>query len=511
MFQHIRIKPSFYSLIYSRRFALGIGVFVLSTWISYYLFSTLKSALHLQDAFSTAYYGLILEREAFVELSFFEEYFLAFLACLMGQYFFFEFLFFKPYRSFHRPLARTLILTNNRNVLLNFIAVGGKFFLTLAVFYWGFVFSFEALLPWIYSILVLLIITLHLQAWTSIRQFYSQSLGWMLVLFLVYGGIAFGLAKYAKISFKPTLESIWETRPEAQLKIELPKGEYLRANNNNYSYINIPLYAGYKKADKTLQLLKKEKAQKAYPLDSFDYSLMLKKHKLKIPQAYHNNIGCLLAMDKKTKLVELETIRSLLLQNGIINIFYATNPSEFQEPIDYKEIGFWRKTRLMCPQLKKVLKSNMSIVKIWEGLKNETLCSGDLEYIQFWADKLSTYKTLIELKENNQVHLNGEKTNYQKIKPQIKSLIREQKEKLGLFIQMHPDASYQSYISLMENIDMAYWELWKEKGGRQFQLATEVDELPLAYQIKIKREYPKRIWESFNLKEKQLIEYLTSR
>lgn len=214
-------------------------------------------------------------------------------------------------------------------------------------------------------------------------------------------------------------------------------------------------------------------------------------------------------MDKRAKLSNLYQIRQILAEKGIHKIFYATNPAQFEEKNYANEIGFWRTSLPYCPLLDSTLKTNPSVLQFWRQLEKEVMCFGTLTKFDYWAKEFKNKEMRVELNKSNEILLNGKVTDVLAVKHQIQEKMKEQKGEFGVFVQLHPDANYQSYISLMENVDMAYLEIWQEAMENLYGVVDESFEyFPRAYRIEILKKYPRKVWESFDKRERKILDMI---
>lgn len=160
------------------------------------------------------------------EVSFYNLFF-AFLSVILGQSVCFVFWFDQPKKLFgNRNYRKSAIVNDQRFLNWYFLSWLSKMAIVFGIFF-GFVFqggwNVISFYPDYSYVFMLIIITLFLQTWTTIRLTYiRKSFKWFLVSIVCVSILSFGLSKINLVNYKSINHSIFSKNIHYKYKLDLP-------------------------------------------------------------------------------------------------------------------------------------------------------------------------------------------------------------------------------------------------------------------------------------------------
>ncbi len=160
------------------------------------------------------------------EVSFYNLFF-AFLSVILGQSVCFVFWFDQPKKLFgNRNYRKSAIVNDQRFLNWYFLSWFSKAAVVFGIFF-GFTFpesrNVFSLYPDFGYVFILILITLFLQTWTTIRLTYiRRSFKWFLVSMVCVSVISFGLSKFNLVNYKSINQSILSKNIHYKYKLDLP-------------------------------------------------------------------------------------------------------------------------------------------------------------------------------------------------------------------------------------------------------------------------------------------------
>lgn len=276
------------------------------------------------------------------EINFYNLFF-AFLAVIIGQSVCFVFWFDQPKKIFGiRNHRKTAIVNDQRFLNWYFLSWFSKMAVVFGIF---FVFVFHgkrnvfSLYPDYSYVSILIIITLFLQTWNTLRLTYiRKSFKWLLTSIVSVSVLSFGLSKINLINYKGINNSILSKNIHYQYKLDLPFSYLYEKAEERLSLVE-DIYVVCSKND-SLNLKPFIVADnKIFPLDSLRYKIndwQSERDSAEIPFMVYR-----LYVHREIKMDFINELKAELSGLGISRISYAVIPQDasFDSPY-YHDVAF---------------------------------------------------------------------------------------------------------------------------------------------------------------------------
>jgi len=397
-------------------------------------------------------------------------FFLGMLACQIGQMVFFEFCFSKPSKLPFWNAKRQFILVDNRNLLFNFLFFLLKTSLAISFFLFADMLDLLKVNGIVFWILILSIITIHLQAWQTISRTFYKANYWVVYSFLSMLLTTSLLIQFHPIDYKKTNQAQLNKIPDYQLKIKLPASPY-PIYNEAYGYWHIPVTVQQKDENIILMIDKDTISFEQIP-SKIEFA---KKHL--IPYK-HPLLFASLTIDKDVKMDAILKLKYQFRTAEITRFSYTIalqkKPFKNYYPFD-RQHSFMDKTRLICPE--SALKKSLSFLKRTKTTDIFQYDIGCHPYSFLWeAIGLDLQeKTVVELKGNGDIMVDNTPIKH----PELIAFF-EQKTPKHILLLIDGKAKYQDYIHLKTALWQTQINIWNsvclQKYGRNYSL-----DLPLAH------------------------------
>ncbi len=393
--------------------------------------------------------------------------FYAFIAVILGQSFFFTFVFDRPKKIFSKKNYRRNNIVNDQRFLswyfLSWFSKLGTMygFLLTDVFSGGYyVFSFY---PDYNYLFILIIVVLFLQTWTSIRLvFKRKSLKWMFVSGIVVSLLSFGMSKIDLIDYVDLNKKISEKKIVNKYKLELPEsGSYEKVRE---SYFNLHIYIVKSKIEKEgITIIVNNEI---VSLDRLVYKIL----EFRAGSVRHLSyrIKYLLHVDKDIKMSYVEAVKQEFFKVNSLKISYVVVPINREYNSKYYTNHVFAKDYWFYQRI---------------GFS-----------IQDKLEKFDKLFNIINIKKDGLdcVSVGGLLIDVPSLKVSLKKII-EKDPNYGFAVYTNEDDKYSEHLKVLTSTKHAVDELRSEYADKVFM--KEYGELNDKEERLVKEKYPYRVLE----------------
>ena len=402
------------------------------------------------------------------EVNFYNLFF-AFLSVIIGQSVCFVFWFDQPKKIFGiRNHRKTAIVNDQRFLNWYFLSWFSKLAVVFGLFF-GFTFHGSwrvfSLYPDYNYIFILVIITLYLQTWNTIRLTYIRnSLKWLLVSIVFVSVLSFGLSKINLTNYKAINKSILSKNIHHQYKLELPKSKVheLPLKLSLIENIYVVCAKDDELSSKPIVVVDNKKVS----LDSLHLKIDYWKStrdEVEIPFMIYR-----LYIHRDVNMDFINKLKTELSNSEIYHISYAVIPSKPKYDTHYyPDVSFptripnWYSDMTKLSEIEQEINETPNIIQIGQSV-NDIITVNEKTIVK--EELKSTIKQLIK---NNSDYL-------------IKYYVRD-------------SINFFEYFTVLSKSTEAIQELREEYS--QWNYAQEYDWLSLKEQKEVREKYPLRIFE----------------
>ncbi len=402
------------------------------------------------------------------EVNFYNLFF-AFLSVIIGQSVCFVFWFDQPKKIFGiRNHRKTAIVNDQRFLNWYFLSWFSKLAVVFGLFF-GFTFHGSwhvfSLFPDYNYVFILIIITLFLQTWNTIRSTYiRKSLKWMFVSIIFVSVLSFGLSKINLTNYNVINKSILSKNIHYRYKLDLPfSAIYERPEKLSLiEDINVVFSKDDKVSSKPIIVAD----NKEIPLDSLHFKIrdwQSMRDEIEIPFMVYR-----LYIHRGVKMDFINKLKTELSKSGIYRISYAVIPSNADFDTQYyPDVSFPTRIPKWYSDMTKLNEIEQEI--------NET-------------------PNIIQIKQsvNGIITVNENAVEIAKLKPTIKRLIKNNPDYLIKYY-INDSINFSSYFTVLSKSTEAIHELREEYS--KWNYAQKYDWLNYEEQKEVREKYPLRILE----------------
>ncbi len=402
------------------------------------------------------------------EVNFYNLFF-AFLSVILGQSVCFVFWFDQPKKIFGiRNYRKTSIVNDQKFLNWYFLSWVSKLAVIFGLFF-GFAFHGSwhlfSLYPDNNYVFILIIITLFLQTWNTIRLTYiRKSLKWLFVSIICISTFSFGLSKINLTNYKAINKSILSKNIHYQYKLNLPSSRIYERAEKRSLIENILIVCA---KDDKLNLKPIIFAEnKKIPLDSLHFKIrdwQSMRNEIEIPFVVY----CLY-IHRGIKMDFINKLKTELSKWGIYQISYAVIPSDDDIYAQYyPDVSF--PTR----------------IPNWYS---------DMTNLDEIKQEINEIPNIIQIKQsaNSIITINKNVVEISALKPTIKQIIKSNPNYLIKY-NINDSIDFSSYFKVLSKSTEAIHELREEYS--QWNYAQKYEWLSNKEQREIRDKYPLRILE----------------
>ncbi|MFK7772600.1 MAG: hypothetical protein AB8F94_10690 [Saprospiraceae bacterium] len=436
----------------------------------------------------------------------------AFIALLMGQYFFLEFTLSKPKEFLKRNIRKKTILHNSRFSSWTILFVGFKWALSIGLLSMSNVFSIFSCdgIGWWLSLL--LVVWWHFFTWQEISRTFTN--GRMLSVFAFFGIAILSIifTRFIPNIYASSYRQKAKQTPQYQLKIDVP----LSQNNVSTKLIHPSLiqtfFVGDPEENDSIKISTfwgNETEMTSLPLDIENFN-----HR--VPESKKPLIIASLVIDKEIQMKHVLKLLKILSTNNRLKISFATIPADDYNPNLYFEffgrgllahINFHcNDLRLAVEMINKSPKTTVQDLMNFYAKNEKTNCK-----YSFWKSE-KYYQAdfdFIKLTSQNEYFFNGKKIAREEIFEKTKDIILEKNTKANFIFDVDEDTYYEHYFFLRHEHKRAMNEVRNQEARIRFGKNYEF--LEKIQQREIRAKYPLMIWEFYSDEERFIFDFFRNK
>lgn len=436
----------------------------------------------------------------------------AFIALLMGQYFFLEFTLSKPKEFLKRNIRKKSILHNSRFSSWTILFVGFKWALGIGLLSMSNVFSIFSFygIGWWASIL--LVIWWHFFTWQGISRTFKN--GRMISVFVFFGIAILSIifTRFIPNIYASSYRQKAKQTPHYQLKIDIPFSKKNVSNKLIHHSLVQTFFVGDPEENDSIKistLWGGATEMMSIPLDVENFN-----HR--VPESKRNLIIVSLAIDKEIKMKQVFILLKMLSISNRLKISFATIPDSYYNPnlyFDFFGIGLLARINPHCNDLNsavEMLKKNpkttlQDLMNFYS--KNE---ASNCQY-SFWESE-KYYQAdfdFIKLNAQNEYFFNDKKITREEIFEKIKEVILKKNRSTYFIFDVDKNATYENYFFLRHEHKRALNVVRNQEALIRF--GKDYEFLERTQQKKIRVDFPLLIWEFYSDEERFIFDFFRNK